>query len=418
MNLFWKIFASFWLTVVLMVVSSLWVVDLLRHEEDVALHGKLSQQFDRLQENLQQGGSLALVLHADERIDAPEELLVTTEDNQLLWPRDASDYALRLLPSLSPANPTLKEIHRNMLTIGTLVHTDDGETLKIVARQPLPPPQKQGLLIAIALLISVIVCGVMTRALVMPLRRLRVAAGQLAEGDLDARVDQPTSILGRDELDQLSDDFNYMADKLRQSLAAHKQLLHDVSHELRSPLTRIRLAVELARGKNNPINAMPDVAIDNSLRRIDQECEQLNQLIGELLSLPQLDAQTVQLDEQVALAELLYDRVEAARMEADASSKKLQLNVTVNPSMLVKGRADLLSRMIDNLLSNALRYSPINTVVDVSLSSTEHELQLSIQDQGNGVPEADLDRIFEPFVRVETARERRGRRTGRKPGPP
>jgi len=295
-----------------------------------------------------------------------------------------------------------------MLTIGVLLHADSGEILKIVARQPLPPPQKQGLLTMIALLISVLVCGVMTRALVMPLRRLRVAAGQLAEGDLDARVNPQASVLGRDELDELSDDFNHMADKLRESIAAHQQLLHDVSHELRSPLTRIRLAVELARGKNNPENAAPNVAIDNSLRRIDQECEQLNQLIGELLSLPQLDAQTVQLDEQVALAALLSDRVEAARMEADAASKKLQLKITVNPSMLVKGRADLLSRMIDNLLGNALRYSPINTTVDVSLSSTEHELLLSIQDQGDGVPEADLERIFEPFVRVETARERRG----------
>jgi len=407
MTLFWKIFLGFWLTVVLTAASSLWVVNLLRQDQDIALHGDLANQFNILQENLRQGGSTALLLHSGQQINYPEELVVATEENQLLWPKDASTDAVHLLSSLTPDNPTLKDVHQHVLSIGLLINTDDGEVLKVIARQPLPPLKKQGLLISIALLISIVICGLIARAIVMPLRRMSKTSSLLAEGDLEARVDLRPSIFGRDDLDRLAADFNYMAEKLKQSVSAHKQLLHDVSHELRSPLTRIRLTIELARTRNHNI----DPSVEQSLMRIDRECEQIDELIAEILSLPQLDAQHLKLDERVDLVALIKDRIKAAQLEADAASNKVEFNLSdqyVSGPILIRGKAYLLARVIDNLLSNALRYSPGNGVIRIFLSHHDSGIIFSVQDEGAGVPEADLQRIFEAFVRVESARERRG----------
>jgi signal transduction histidine kinase len=409
MTLFWKIFLSFWLTVVLMVLCAVWMVSILHHEQDIPLRGALARHFDQLQQHLQHEGRSVLTEHPHHPADEPDELVVADIDNHILWPRQASDSAKEELSLLTPATPASRHVDEHMLQVGILLHTDNGEILKVVARQPLPPPRRHAVFIASALLVSILVCSLLTRALVKPLRQVSKVAGQLAEGKLDARINMPAPLLGQDELYRLADDFDHMAGKLEQSIDAHRQLLHDVSHELRSPLTRILLAVELARGKNHPV----DPTVDQSLSRIDLECGQLNQLIGELLSLPRLDAQTVQLEEQIDLAALLEDRLQAARIEADL--KQLQLDIHTssdgeggdNP-VLVKGQADLLARAIDNLLGNAIRYSPASSAIAVTLDTKASNIVLSVQDQGVGVPDADLERIFEPFVRVESARERRG----------
>jgi len=403
MTLFRKIFLGFWLTVVVIAATSFQVAGLLHRDEDLALQGKLATEFDQWQGALRQDGSLALVVQNDTVPDAPEELVIATDDNQLLWPTSAGSYTRQLLTQINNANPTLKDIHQHMLSVGILVHADNGEALKLLARQPLLPAREPLLYLAIALLVSGMICGLLTRTLVTPLRRLSDAAGKLAEGELSARADTGVPRFGRDELFQLSRDFDHMAGRLQQLIASQKQLLHDVSHELRTPLTRIRLAVELARG-----SAAPDV--ERSLQRIDRECEELVRLVDELLSLPQLDAQHAALDEQVDLTALVADRVTAAQLEADAAGKHLRFDPgTDNRACIVTGRADWLARLIDNLVGNALRYTPVGTAVTVRLGEEGANLLLSVQDEGSGVPDSELERIFEPFVRVDAAREKQGR---------
>jgi two-component system sensor histidine kinase CpxA len=246
--------------------------------------------------------------------------------------------------------------------------------------------------------ISALVSLLLARYLAAPLGQLSRASRILATGDLSARVGTPL-IDRNDEFGQLALDMDQMAGRLQVSQQANQRLLRDVSHELRSPLARLRVALEIARNKDQNLVA-------EELNRIELESERLEKLVDEVLGLLRETSAPQELKKQrFDLAELLEDLVETVNYEIGDDGKQIELEVQA-PLELDADR-DLLWRVFENLLRNALIHGGGNGVIKISASpAPNQEIGIIVKDSGPGIAEQHLARIFEPFYRVDEARAR------------
>ncbi len=255
---------------------------------------------------------------------------------------------------------------------------------------------------AFALLTSGFVCWWLARYVSKPVERLQSSARSLAAGNLEARVGQEFS-RRKDELGVLARDFDAMADHVRNLLASKEDLLRGMSHELRSPLARLRVALGLAR--------RPGEDLLRQLDRIELEAERLDTLIGQMLQLSQLRAaEPVLTREPLDIGTLLSEVLEDALLEASATNKRVEWGSS--SGVLVDGDQRLLRSAIENVVRNAIRFTATGTAVTVKQSLDHGQATISIEDQGPGVPVAELDRIFEPFYRVAASRDRDSGGTG------
>jgi len=224
-----------------------------------------------------------------------------------------------------------------------------------------------------------------------PIRHLRNAFEAAAAGKLEQRV-TPSMGGRRDELADLGHDFDRMTAQLQAMIDGQKRLLHDVSHEMRSPLARLQAAIGLARQQPG--------RTEDSLQRIAREGERIDQLVGELLTLSRLEAGVTGELETVELGELLANIAEDARFEGAARSIAIDF-VAGEPAEL-RANPELLHRAIENIVRNALRYSPDGGVVQIAGRRVgDGVFQITIADQGPGVAAGDLEAIFTPFFRSE-----------------
>ena len=253
---------------------------------------------------------------------------------------------------------------------------------------PGPPPP--WLPITLGFFASLIFSGVLAWYFAKPIRQLRSAFTAVADGNLNTRADQ-TMGQRRDELADLGKSFDHMVSQIQLLVNAQQRLLHDVSHELRSPLARIQAAIGLA-------HQQPDKA-SLTLDRIERESERMNDLIGELLALSRLEAGVHGKLEVIDMNELISEIVEDAQLEAD--SKNVKLELTTTKAAFIKGHYDQLNRAIENVLRNAIKYTKINSAVHLSihLDISGQQLHIVITDQGPGVAETELSTIFDPFFR-------------------
>ena len=234
-----------------------------------------------------------------------------------------------------------------------------------------------------------------------PINRLRLGFDRLAHGDLSVRL-KPAIGRRRDEIADLAGDFDTMAGRLQQLVEARDRLLHDVSHELRSPLARLNMAVGLARQAPNPT---PE-RVEETLTRIEYETARLDVLVGELLTLSRVESGGPRLDGYFEVEGLVRTVVADARFEADASGVQVQTNVDAvdpeEPRPTVKGDAELMRRAIENIVRNALRFSGRGQQVEVNVDADEalRCFVVRVADEGPGVPPEALAEMFEPFVRV------------------
>jgi two-component system sensor histidine kinase CpxA len=253
--------------------------------------------------------------------------------------------------------------------------------------------------------VAIAVGGLTTFVLVLiftrPVVRLREAALRLARGDLSTRVPEagPRSRFFKgDEFDALVRSFNHMAERLELLVNAQKLLLRDVSHELRSPLARLSVALELSRED-------ADSTMNTHLDRIERETERLNQLIGQLLSLSSMEAaESLGQFEHVSLKELLEEMTPDAAYEAQQRDASVDLKAECD--CLVDGRRELLYRAIENVVRNAVRYTKAGTKVEIRLHR-DNENRMSVvevSDRGPGIPESELPSVFRPFYKVDAAR--------------
>lgn len=247
----------------------------------------------------------------------------------------------------------------------------------------------------------------LARSISAPIRKLQDATKRLSDGDLTARV-APSLGGRRDEIADLGRDFDRMGERIGGLLESQRRLMRDISHELRSPLARLNVALGLARRKAGP-------EAQGHLDRMEREAERLNVLIGELLSLSLMESDARGIERvPVDLQLLLREIVEDAEFEATGAGRKVR--IVLEEPAIVAGVPELLRRAIENVVRNAVRFTREGTAVEIRLSSSSAgprpAATISVRDRGPGVPEESLEKLFEPFYRVADARDRKTGGTG------
>jgi signal transduction histidine kinase len=277
--------------------------------------------------------------------------------------------------------------------------TAKGEKFVLVLRIEFPRPpipfgvdwKTRTIRILTILLTAALLCYALARYLVKPIFKLGNATKHFADGNLQAR----TGIKRRDEIGQLARDFDEMAERIESLITSQTRLTRDISHELRSPLARMNVALELAR--NSPNN-------ETFLARIETESNRLNEMISNILTLSKLESKSETIDKkEVNLAKLFENVVEDAKFEAEAKGKSVE--ILQKDDCKIIGNERLLRSAIENVLRNALRYT--KDKVEVSLQTKQNTAFITIKDYGDGIPEAELKEIFQPFYRVSESRTRK-----------
>ncbi|MEM8659476.1 MAG: ATP-binding protein, partial [Pseudomonadota bacterium] len=246
--------------------------------------------------------------------------------------------------------------------------------------------------LSLAILVSGAVCYLLSRLVTRRVKALQSASRRLAEGDLDTRLQVRDR--GGDETDDLARDFNSMAGQLQERMQAQQRLLADVSHELRSPLARLRIACALAQ--ENPERTR------DHLERIELETQRLEDLITQLLT---AQSQRLELDAHIDLVSLMQQLCVDANFEGTPEGKRFTFYTDCREA-LVESTGDLLRKSFDNILRNALHHTPKDSEVVIELKQADSQYVVTITDSGEGVPESEVEHIFDAFYRTDTARTR------------
>ncbi|MDQ1610104.1 MAG: two-component system, OmpR family, sensor histidine kinase CpxA [Pyrinomonadaceae bacterium] len=291
------------------------------------------------------------------------------------------------------------------------VKTESGRTYVLVDWRPRrrPPPgffsdqpAAQLLRVLAVLLTAGALCYLLARYIVSPVVKLRAVTGQVARGDLSARV---SPLLGRrrDELADMGRDFDAMAARIETLVSAQQRLIRDISHELRSPLTRLGVALELARRHTSP-------QATSALDRIGREAESINEMIGQLLTLSRVESGDAEGLRRVRLDLCALVREIADDADFEARSRARSARATECEPCMTTGVPGLIKSAIENVVRNAVRHTAEGTEVEITLFCEEaggaRQAVVAVRDHGAGVPEETLEEIFRPFYRVGEARDR------------
>lgn len=429
MNLFAKIFLGFWLSMVAIIFSWLLAGQYFIPFEEIgpppqgeqadftqpfAPHGNLnhgpapalreisaaSRDIYRIFYGLQTVPMKDLEgwIREREREDGVDIRLVDSDGDEI-FKRDLLPGSEQVIARLEGFRRRVLQREAGRLLFGQEMYRPEWGALKLIISRR---PPKSALVrfltdhlwlrLLLATLISAAISYAISRYLTRPLQNLQSASRELAKGNLSARIDVPTR--GGDETDALGRDFNTMAEQLQDKINAQARLLSDVSHELRSPLARMRVALALA--EKDPARGSEQLA------RIERETELLDDLIGQLLH-SQGAGETMQ--DSFDLVAMLQQICEDAAFEARAQSRELVFSSAVDEAIL-RSQGDLLKRALENVIRNAVRHTAPDTSVRVRLEVTDDLFRVTVEDSGPGVPDPELERIFEPFYRVDEARQR------------
>jgi signal transduction histidine kinase len=321
-----------------------------------------------------------------ERITDAEGILTDSRGRNLLTGEDRSD-----LVQAIRERSRIPFVRRNRTVVGR--RSSDGAYYYFVLLEGgnvvswfFQPETYLSILGVLALL-----CYGFARYLTNPVRQLQRVVDCFGRGDFSARA----RVSRGDEIGHLAHTFNVMAERIELLMTAERRLLLDISHELRSPLARLSVAVELARMGED---------VHSHLDRIQKEADRLNALVGELLQVTRAEGDSSRLrSETVALDELVGAIVEDGRLEAEPRGCGIALE---SVPISIAGDPELLRRAIENVVRNAIRYSPAGKNVEVRISGNAEGASVQVRDYGPGVPEESLSRLFDAFYRVEPDRDR------------
>lgn len=352
----------------------------------------------------ERGGREGLEHWIDERREAGFEATLFEGERNLSGRRPPTP---RLLRELLASDNVEIRLRPDMRVIGQRVVGHDGVARQFVALRRPPPPPRLDQLLATQIGLSVLVIGIvgwwLARSIARPVAAVGEAARLVAAGDLSARVPARFS-RGADEVGDLARDFDRMAARIEALVAQERGVLQDVSHELRSPLARLHLLIDLARGA-------PPAEAEAHFARAEHEISRLDRLIGDALALSRLESDLPGAErESVNLGDLINRQVEDFQLEADA--RRIRLDADPAFGVLVSGSAVLLGRALDNLISNAIKFSPDEGRVRVSLRTGGVHAELSVRDWGPGVPDDELATLFRPFFRGSNAARAEGHGLG------
>ena len=407
-SLFWKIFITFWLALMLFIGLSL------TYTSHYLKTTRSSVNNERPRMHLQKRVFEAQQIAKAQGLDGIRKWLKQL-DNDVAIPHLLIDGNGKDLLDRDVPNRLLRRIYRHNdddhdddeykhrsrhrpILIGKMRYHLVPDYRNVTFNRVLSRPKVIAVPILVATLISGIVCFLLARYLTAPLSRLRTATSAMAKGDLSHRV-APTMGKRKDEIAELAIDFDNMATQLQKLLISHKQLLRDASHELRSPLARLQVALGLAQKKSAG-------EIDKELSRIELEAERLNELIGQLLSLARMETNSSAIPLEVfSLSTLLNEVIDDAQYEANSQQRNVSLKNKVDCQ--VTGNQILIKSALENIIRNAIRYTEEKTSVEIDMQIKSNNLVLiTIRDHGPGVDIEMLEKIFEPFVRTSIARDR------------
>lgn len=408
-SLFLRIFLSFWLALALSLVVAILLTIAMRPARQLSSVEALQPRFlNEAIEAYQSGGSGALEEYLRNLRETQHVRSVLFDENGPLVAHSVRPWFMETFRGTRrTADTVLGRLDPHFQMLKTETTASDGHRYTIVTELPpgehglFGPSGVPGLGILIAVLSSGLVCYFLARYLTSPILKLRRATQKLAGGDLSARAGG-VELRGKDEVSELVRDFDKMAEQIETLVNAQSRLLKDISHELRSPLARLTVALELARRQTGPeAQAMLD--------RINQESDRMNELIGSLMTISRLEggadsAQMVPL----GLEQLIDEVARDAAFEAQA--RNCQVEAEVLDELPVIGDPALLRSAIENVVRNATRYTPEGTTVKIRAAAVRRgsvgEAVIQITDAGPGVPSEALDKIFRPFYRIDDARVR------------
>jgi len=414
-SLFLKIFLSFWLAMVL--VSATLIASVVTTQSQ--FRTMRAAEFDRTLMPLMAAraadilddhgmGALADFLTSLQTTLHWQAYLFDDEGKEILsqpTPREVDVMAIAALQSvgtkIQDSHGTSFAATRTTGSMGTHYVLVIGTNVESVADVLRAPIQVQIVRAAAVLFIAGFVCFWLARYITAPVSHLRAATHRIATGNLSARVGAAAGNR-TDELAELSRDFDHMAEKIESLISSQQRLLADISHELRSPLARLTVALGLTRLHANPESI-------HGLDRIELEAGRLNTLIGSLLRLARLEGGSELLEGETVLLDRVVAEV-AADADFEAQSRKRHVRITQTDGCTITGNKELLRSAIENVIRNAVNYTTEGTEVQIALQKVSSNglrtALISVRDHGRGVPEESLADIFLPFYRVGDARDR------------
>ncbi|WP_419785022.1 HAMP domain-containing sensor histidine kinase [Pseudodesulfovibrio sp.] len=382
-RLFWKILFGFWLTFIC-ISQGVWLIF---HLYEQPRHRPWLVEYVRQQAEVRLEAAATVL-----RLGGEKELLALVDG----WPEQE-----RKGFSWHFGNETAKPDYPVFTKQGVL---PDGATctLQYDGTSALPHPPRSGWfnmppeLVILGILGGLLFSALLAWYLIKPVWRLRLGFDQLTKGQLGIRL-KPLMGRRRDEIADLARDFDTMAERMQTLVESREQLLYDVSHELRSPLARQHMAFGLAR--QNP-QRMPQL-----LDRIEKESSRMDELVGELLTLSRVEFGADMPEEYFDIGSLARVVVDNAAFEAREDGVEVVLHMAPDEEetgTTACGEAELIRRALENVVRNGVRHSPRGTSVRVTVTRDmgSDSCRIRIADSGPGVPEKDLGKIFEPFVRL------------------
>jgi len=338
-------------------------------------------------------------------------VFVVDKENRDLLDRPLPPGVMFLAPRLTIKHPFDKVQDRNRKLFGRYITLNDGNSVKLIT---ISAGRDEGPdrdiiwelfinniwpLLLVSILVSGSACFFLARHFTRSINTLQKATQQIARGDLSVRIGR--QFYGRkDEIAALGRDFDHMTERLEKSMQEQKRLIKDVSHELRSPLARLQVALALAQSRSQGI-------VDAELEKIKQAADYLNNIITDILSLPVQGQDSWVLDDVVDLRSLLQMLMDNYQADADEKQVTIVLKTHLEEA-LVATHGNMLLGVFENILRNALLYTPINSTIAIDLEPAKRgeQFRVRIGDQGPGVAEESLDDIFQPFFRTDQARAR------------
>jgi two-component system sensor histidine kinase CpxA len=416
-SLFLKIFLWFGLVVVTVIVGTFIVGELLRPDPTQPpmrrpLDQTLNEYAKQAVHAYEAGGQTALLTQLDrfERETNIRGFLFNNQLQELSGRRMAPNAPIIARRVIESRRPQVMEEGPPPL-MGRLAVSDSGVEYVFVNE---PPHRSQPLFHPFMHVLAIILtgglfCYWLARYLTSPVAKLRAATREFANGNLSARV-APSLGGRRDELASLAADFDEMAEKIQLLVDSQRRLLGDISHELRSPLARLNVALELARQRSGS-EAL------SALERIQREAELLNEMIGQLLALTRLESGAEGMKKtSVDIDSLVREIARDADYEARARNRSVTIVNT--EKVIIDGVPNLIRRAIENVIRNAVHYTAESTAVEINMSeeadpdgtgggkSNRERVVVTVRDHGPGVPDTALHKIFRPFYRADEARDR------------
>jgi two-component system sensor histidine kinase CpxA len=400
-----QILISIWATLILMAVSIAFIFFIDRHNSDHQPEVPAIAINDRLIVLLL-SKPFSEVAHWYSKQDKKiTKKIFVQYQNQELLNRKLPKALTKISKNLSRTKPFIHTRRYNRIFVGRNLLLPNGEEVQILMKVNYKQPIFRAALkdnILLILIMSIFISGLISyllaRHISSPILALRETTRKLSFGDLSART-HPENTQRFKEVGLLADDFDSMAEKLDRTLSSHKHLIQDISHELRSPVARLQLALELAKKRLNIADDQVDI------QRIEKECEHINQIINTLLNLPayELDP-NIALQDTVDIAALLTSI--CSDLNYSNPDKKLALENHSKEAPLLLSNQQLLRSAFENVFKNAQQYHLGDNPIIVSLDQNSDQLEITCCDEGIGINPRQIDQIFKPFYRIDESRSR------------